>query len=331
MPPEATMTIALTRRAALGLLAAPALIRAAAAQVPAWKPDRPVRIIVPFPAGGGLDLVGRVLAEAISPVLGQPVVVENRSGAAGALGIEQVFHAAPDGHTLGITSAGNITIGPLLRRTPYAPLEMTHVTRLTTSPLLLMARKDLPAADLDAFLAWARARPEQVRFGSGGIGSSTHLALELMNVRMGVQMLHVPYRGTTPLLTDLASGNVDVGFSDAAGWPMVEQGTLRLLAVSTAEAWPRSAATPVLDGRLGEFRVNNWYGLVAPPGLPAPILARLEAVSAEALALPRVREAYATSGFTAAPMPHARFQPFLAGEVALWNSVIDAAKIEREG
>jgi tripartite-type tricarboxylate transporter receptor subunit TctC len=325
------MTIALTRRGALGLLAAPALMPAGSARAQAWAPDRPVRIIVPFPAGGGLDLVGRVLAEAISPVLGQPVVVENRSGAAGALGIEQVFHAAPDGQTLGITSAGNITIGPLLRRTPYLPLAMTHVTRLTTSPLLLMARKDLPAADLGAFLAWARAKPDEVRFGSGGIGSSTHLALELMNVRMGVQMLHVPYRGTTPLLTDLASGNVDVGFSDAAGWPMVEQGTLRLLAVSTAEPWSRSPSTPVLDGRLGEFRVNNWYGLVAPPGLPASILARLEAVTTEALALPRVQEAYAASGFTASPLPQAAFQPFLAGEIALWNSVIDAAKIEREG
>jgi len=319
----------LTRRAALGLLAAPAFIRAASAQT--WAPNRPVRIIVPFPPGGGLDLVGRVLAESLSPRLGQPVVVENRAGAAGALGIEQVFHAEPDGHTLGITSAGNITIGPLLRNTPYEPLAMTHVTRLTTSPLLLVARKDLPAADLDAFLAWARSKPEQVRFGSGGVGSSTHLALELMNVRMGVRMLHVPYRGTTPLLSDLAGGQVDVGFSDAAVWPMVEQGTLRLLAVSTPEPWARSPSTPVLDGRLGEFRVSNWYGLVAPPRLPAPILARLEAAAAECLAEPRVKELYAASGFTAAPLPHAQFQPFLKSEIALWSSVIDAAKIEREG
>ncbi|MBO1077720.1 Bug family tripartite tricarboxylate transporter substrate binding protein [Roseomonas haemaphysalidis] len=324
------MTTALTRRSTLGLLSAPLLARSALAQGTDWKPDRPVRIIVPFPAGGGLDLVGRVLAEAISPVLGQPVVVENRSGAAGALGIEQVFHAAPDGHTLGITSAGNITIGPLLRRTPYAPMAMTHVSRLTTSPLLLMTRKDLPATDLDAFIAWARAKPEEVRFGSGGIGSSTHLALELMNVRMNTQMLHVPYRGTTPLLTDLAAGNVDIGFSDAAGWPMVEQGTLRLLAVSTAEAWPRSPTTPTLDSRLGDFRVSNWYGLVAPPALPAPILAKLETVTAEALALPTVQSVYASSGFTASAMPQALFQPYLAREIALWNDVINAAKIERE-
>ncbi|MBP0491352.1 Bug family tripartite tricarboxylate transporter substrate binding protein [Pararoseomonas indoligenes] len=325
------MTQALSRRAALGLLAAPALLRAAQAQTQAsWAPDRPVRIIVPFPAGGGLDLVGRVLAETIAPALGQPVVVDNRAGAAGALGIEQVFRAAPDGHTLGITSSGNITIGPLLRKTPYTPLTMTHVSRLTTSPLMLVARKDLPAADIDAFIAWAKAKPAEVRFGSGGIGSSTHLSLELMNIRMGVKTLHVPYRGTTPLLTDLASGNVDVGFSDAAGWPMVEQGTLRLLAVSTAEAWPRSPSTPVLDGRLGEFRVNNWYGLVAPPHLPAPILARLEAETAKALATARVRDAYEASGFTAAPMPQAEFQRYLEGEVALWKGVIETAGIERE-
>ncbi|MFC0409223.1 Bug family tripartite tricarboxylate transporter substrate binding protein [Roseomonas elaeocarpi] len=326
----------LARRAALGLLAAPAILpalaRVARAADPAsgWAPDRPVRIVVPFPAGGGLDLVGRVLAEALAPVLGQPVVVDNRSGAAGALGIEQVFRSPPDGETLGITSAGNITIGPLLRKTPYEALELTHVSRLTTSPLLLMARKDLPAADIDGFIAWAKAKPEQVRFGSGGVGSSTHLALELMNIRMGIKMLHVPYRGTTPLLTDLASGNVDVGFSDAAGWPLVEQGTLRLLAVSTAEPWARSPATPVLDGKLGEFRVNNWYGLAAPPALPAPILARLETETARALALPRVRDAYAASGFTASPMPAREFAPYLAGEVALWKGVIETAKIERE-
>jgi len=326
------MSPPLPRRAALGLLAAPALLApSAGAQGRPWAPDRPVRIVVPFPPGGGLDLVGRVLGEALAPALGQPVVVENRAGAAGAVGIEALSRAAPDGHTLGITSAGNITIGPLLRKTPYDALALTHVSRLTTSPLLLLARKDLPAPDLDAVLAWARARPEAVRFGSGGIGSSTHLSLELMNLRLGVRMLHVPYRGTTPLLTDLAAGQVDLGFSDAAGWPLVEQGVLRLLAVSTAEPWARSPATPALDGRLGSFRVNNWYGLAAPPGLPAPILARLEVETARALALPRVGGAYAGSGFTAAPMPETQFRPYLAGEIALWKDVIEAAGIEREG
>ncbi|MCR0982979.1 Bug family tripartite tricarboxylate transporter substrate binding protein [Roseomonas populi] len=325
------MTHALTRRAALSLLAAPALLRVANAQAP-WALDHAVRIIVPFPPGGGLDLVGRVLAEVVSPALGQPVVVDNRAGAAGALGIEQVFRSAPDGHTLGITSAGNITIGPLLRRSPpYPPLAMTHVSRLTTSPLMLVARKDLPVADLDAFLAWARAKPQEVRFGSGGVGSSPHMALELLNIRLGATMLHVPYRGTTPLLTDLAAGQVDVGFSDASGWPLVQQGALRLLAVSTAEPWARSAGTPTLDSRVGDFNVSNWYGLVAPPGLPAPVLARWEAETAKALATQRVRDAYEGSGFTPSPLPEAEFKPFLEREIALWKSVIETAKIEPEG
>ncbi|WP_159998411.1 tripartite tricarboxylate transporter substrate binding protein [Roseomonas sp. 18066] len=320
----------LPRRAALGLLATPFLLRGAAAAT-GWQPDRPIRIIVPFPAGGGVDLVGRVLADAWAPVFGQPVVVENKAGAAGALGIEQVFRAAPDGTTLGITSAGNVTIGPLLRRTPYTPLTMTHVSRLTTSPLLLVARKDLPAADLGAFLAWAKAQPQAVRFGSGGIGSSPHLAMELLNLRLGTDMLHIPYRGTAPLLADLAAGTVDVGFSDAAVWPMVDQGVLKLLAISTAEPWPRSPATPVLNGRAGEFNVSNWYGLVAPPNLPPAILARLEEEATRALALPKVRDAYATSGFTAAPLPERDFAPFLQREVDLWKGVISAAKIEVEG
>ena len=326
------MNTTLSRRAALGLLAAAALPAAPRiARAAEWKPTRPVRIIVPFPAGGGLDLVGRVLAEMWTPVLGQPVVVENKAGAAGALGIEQVFHAAPDGHTLGITSSGNITIGPLLRRTPYEPLALTHVSRLTTSPLLLVARKDLPTQNLDSFLAWARSKPQEVRFASAGIGSSTHLALELLKMRLGVDLLHVPYRGTSPMLTDLAAGVVDVAFSDATVWSMVDQGALSLLGVSTPEPWPRSPQTPVLDGRAGEFRVSNWYGLVAPPGLPPEILARLEAETAKALAQPKVQEAYATSGFTAAALPRKDFQLFLESEVALWKDVIATAKIEVEG
>ncbi|WP_052402069.1 tripartite tricarboxylate transporter substrate binding protein [Muricoccus aerilatus] len=322
------MTYCLRRRMALGLIAAPALARAARAA--GWVPDRPVRIIVPFPPGGGLDLVGRVLADTMASELGQPVVVDNRAGAAGALGIEQVYQAAPDGYTLGITSSGNITIGPLLRRTPYQPMALTHVSRLTTSPLMLVARKGSPVADLDAFLAWMRAKPEEVRFASAGIGSSTHLSLELLNIRLGTRTMNVPYRGTTPMLTDLAAGIVDVAFADATGWPLVEQGALRLLAVSSGEAWARSPQTPTLDSRLGEFRVTNWYGLVAPPNLPAPILARFEAEVAQALALPKVQQAYATSGFTALPLPRAQFHPFLESEIKLWDSVIETAKIEKE-
>lgn len=323
------MTTSLTRRAAFGLLAAPAL--ASVGRAAGWAPDRPVKIIVPFPPGGGLDLVGRVLADALAPELSQPVVVDNRAGAAGALGIEQVYQATPDGQTLGITSSGNITIGPLLRRTPYQPMALTHVSRLTTSPLMLVARKGLPVPDLDAFLTWMRARPDEVRFASAGIGSSTHLSLELLNIRLGTRTMNVPYRGTTPMLTDLAAGTVDVAFADATGWPMIEQGALRLLAVSSGEPWARSPATPTLDSRVGDFRVTNWYGLVAPPKLPAPILARFEEETTKALALPKVQQSYAASGFTASPLPQAQFHPFLETEIKLWEGVIGTAKIEKEG
>lgn len=316
------------RRIAVPILAA-AVWGLRQARAAAW-PERPVRLIVPFPPGGGVDLTGRLLAERMEPALGQPVVVENRAGAGGALGVEMAARGAPDGYTLCMTSGGNITVGPLVRATPYDPLALTHVARVSTSPLILICRPDFPARDLRGFVAHLRANPAAVRFASGGVGTATHLAGELLNQRLGVRMTHVPYRGTAPAVTDVIAGNADIFFSDVSAWQAIEQGGARLLAVSTAARWNRSPGTPPVAEAVPGFDVVNWYGVAAPPGLPAAVTDRLQAEIARAVEAPPVRERLAATGFDIGFLPPAGFADFLRGEVALWRGVVAAANIRAD-
>lgn len=295
-----------------------------------WKPKLPVQITVPFPAGGGVDLVGRALAQELTEIWGVPVVVDNVGGAAGAVGIAKVNNAKADGLHLAISSAGNVTIGPLLRGAPYEPMRMTHVARLTTSPVLLLARPDLPAKDLAEFIETARKQPETVRFGSGGVGSTPHLAQELMNIRMGVKMLHVPYRGTAPMMADLIAGHLDVAFSDVSGWSFVTSGKARLLAVSTSTPWENSPETATIDSVLPPYAIENWYGLVAPPDLPADVLAGISAAVQQALGRESIQKIYANAGFSPSFMPRETFDPFLEKEIELWREVITKADIRVE-
>jgi len=317
-----------SRRSALQAIPAAALAFRPA-RAAAW-PDRPLRLMVPFPPGGGVDLTGRLLAERLEPALGQPVVVENRAGVGGALGLEAAARAAPDGHTLCMTSGGNVTIGPLVRAAPYDPLALTHVARVSTSPLILICRRDFPARDLRGFVSRLRAEPAAVRFASGGVGTATHLAGELLNQRLGVRMAHVPYRGTAPAVTDVVAGNVDVFFSDVSAWQTVEGGGARLLAVSTAARWSRSPATPPVAEEVPGFDVVNWYGVAAPPGVPAAVTERLQAEIARAAEAPPVRERLAATGFDAGFLPPAPFAEFLRREVALWRAVVAAANVRAD-
>ncbi len=313
-----------TRRTLLG--AGLDLAAAPAARAQAF-PNRPVRLIVPFPPGGGVDAVGRILAEPLAALLGQPVVVENRAGAGGAIGVDVVAKSPPDGYTLTLVSPGNMTAGPLVRPTPYDPLSLGFVTMVTRSPLLLVCRNSLAAQSLAEFVALVKREPEAIRFASGGVGTGTHLAGELMNLRLGTRMVHVPYRGTGPALTDLIAGNVDIFFSDTSAWPMVQQGQLRLLAVSSAARWAASPQTPSVGSVVPDFDISNWYGMVAPPGTPDPIRARLAAEVATIIARPEVVEMLTRIGFDAAPMPPAEFAAFVRTEMETWRAVVQAANI----
>lgn len=318
------MALSLTRRSLLGSALGSALSGAALGQT---FPSRPIQLVVPFPPGGGVDAVGRILAEPLAEALGQPVVVDNRAGAGGAIGVDHVAKAPPDGHTLALTSPGNMTIGPVLRRTPYDPLALGFVAMVTRSPLLLVCRNALEARDLAGFVALVRRQPDAIRFASGGVGTATHLAGELLNLRLGVRMLHVPYRGTAPALTDLVAGTVDIFFSDASALPMVQQGTLRLLGVTTAVPWDQIPDAPPIASVVPGFEVSNWYGVVAPPGTPAPIRQRLAAELARILARPEIAQRLKGLGFAPAPMPPDDFAAFIRNEIATWRDVVQAAKI----
>lgn len=317
---EVAKQVRMRRRAVLGAVAfAPAW--AGHARAASW-PDRPVRVIVPFAPGGGVDLVGRVIAEALQPRLGQPVVVENRAGGGSAIGIEMLSRAAPDGYTLGITGGSSITIGPLTRPSNYDPMGLTHVSRLSMGPLLLVCRKDFPATDLAGFEAAVRTG-RNVSFATGGVGTNTQMAAELLNQRLGGGMAIVPYRGTAPALQDVASGNVDLFFTDMSGLAVIQQGAVRLLATSTAQPWPSLPDTPPVSRILPDFDVAVWYGLGAPGGLPPAILARLETEVAAALELPQVQARIRAIGFEPSPLASAPFTDFIRREIATWREVIE--------
>jgi tripartite-type tricarboxylate transporter receptor subunit TctC len=311
-------------RRALALAALSALPKGARAQ--AW-PNRPIRLIVPFPPGGGVDATGRILAEPLGAALGQTIVVENRAGAGGAIGVEAMAKSPADGHVLALVSPGNMTAGPVVRPTPYDPLALGFVTRVVQSPLLLVCRPTLPARDLGAFVALARRQPDGIRFASGGVGTGTHLAGALLNLRLGVRMTHVPYRGTGPALADLIAGNVDIFFSDTSAWPMVQQDQLRLLAVSSLARWPQAPEVPSVGSLVPEFDVANWYGIVAPPGTPAAITGRLQAEIARLLARPDIVTLLERIGFAPGPLPPDEFQAFVRAETATWTAVVRAADI----
>ena len=306
-------------RRALPFLAAPALAQ-----------SRPIRLVAPFPPGGGVDAVARLLAEPLGTALGQTVVVENRAGAGGAIGVEAVAQSAPDGTSLAMVSPGNMTVAAALRPLPYDPLGLGMVARLCTSPLLLIARNSLAATDLAGFIALLRRAPDAVRFASGGVATGTHMAGELLNLRLGARMVHVPYRGTAPAITDMIAGNVDVFFSDTSAWPMAQQGQVRLLAVSTAQRWTVSPDTPSMADAVPGFDIANWYGVIAPPATPEALRARLSTALAQVLARADIQAALLRQGFQSAHLPPAPFADFIRAETGVWRGVVQAANIRAE-
>jgi tripartite-type tricarboxylate transporter receptor subunit TctC len=324
---RSSITRRLVNRGLLSIMTSTAFLNGAQAQ--AW-PTRPIRLIVPFPPGGGVDAVGRILAEPLAAALGQPVIVENRAGAGGAIGVDSVAKSPPDGYAFSMVSAGNVTVGPLVRRTPYDPSLLGLVSMVCSSPLLMVARNTLEARDLAGFLDLVRRQPDKIRFASGGVGTATHLAGELMNLRLGTQMVHVPYRGTAPALTDLIANNVDIFFSDSSAWPMVQQGQLRLLGVSSAARWTTSPETPPIASLVPDFDIANWYGVVAPPETPLPIRERMAAEIARILARKEVEEMLARIGFQPVPMAPAAFASFVRQELETWRAVVKAANIPIE-
>lgn len=296
----------------------PTLRRAAAAE--GDYPSRPIRLIAPFPPGGGVDLTARLLAEPLARDLGQPVVVENRGGAGGVIGVEAMARSAPDGYTLSLTGAGTLTAGPHLRRLPYDAFALRHVTRLVRMPFILAVRTDLPAQDLAGFLALGRQ--QDIRWASGGIGTSQHLTGELFKQMSGLRMTHIPYRGTGPALNDLAARVVDAYFGDPATLTLIQGGQARAIAVTSPERWRLLPTTPAAAEALPGYQAENWYGLAAPPATPDPIVALLSERVRRVLADPATAKRFDDAGLHPATLPVADYVAFLRRDSETWAKVV---------
>lgn len=306
---------------------AAALAAPLAARAQGKYPDRPIRIIVPFPPGGGVDLTARLLSEPLAKELGQPIMVENKGGAGGIIGVEAMSRAPPDGYTLALCGAGTITAGPHLRaKMPFDPIALAHITRLVRMPFIVAVRNDLPAGTLPEFMDLAQRT--ELRWASGGIGTSQHLAGELFTQMSGLKMVHVPYRGTGPALNDLAAGIVDAYFGDPATLGLIRSGKARAMAVTSPERWPVLPDTPALAEAVKGYEAENWYGIAAPPGTPASIIETLSTAIRKVMADPEIKKKYDDNGLHPAALTPADYVAFLKRDSVTWREVVRRGNIK---
>ncbi|WP_237215296.1 Bug family tripartite tricarboxylate transporter substrate binding protein [Falsiroseomonas oryziterrae] len=317
------------RSLALGVPAALALagIRPAAAQGTGDWPNRPIRMIVGFAAGGGTDLTARTIQPKLQQLLGVSIVIDNRPGAGGNLATEIAVRAAPDGHTLLMGTIAALAINPTLyRNLPFDPqADLTPISQSGSILNVLVVPADRPWRSMADLVAAARARPDTLTYGSSGIGSAGHLAGALLDQMAGVKTVHVPYRGGGPLMTDLVGGKVDFSFATApTALPQVEGGRLRALAVPTSARSPLLPNVPTVAETLPGYEVGNWYALLGPRGLPRPIVDRLATAMRTALEDPEVRRHLATHGVEPTPSTPEELARFIRDETAKWAPIIRA-------
>ncbi|MDN3987920.1 Bug family tripartite tricarboxylate transporter substrate binding protein [Zwartia vadi] len=309
------------------------LSTASFAQSSQGYPNRPIKLIVPFPAAGGTDNVARVFVQEVSQLLGQPIVIENRAGAAGMIGADLASKAEPDGYTLLMTTNSTHVIGPLLNpKTPYNPVKsFTPIIYLVHSPSIMIVPLNSPAKNVAEFIALAKANPGKLNFGSAGIGGIPHLSGERFQALSGAKMTHVPYKGTALAMPDLVAGRLDVIFdSFSSGYPQVRDGKVRALGVSSAERSPLVPELPAISEQLPGFVSLTWFGVLGPAGLPAPIVEKLSAAFNTAVNNPKIRAQLAGMGIDAVGGTPADFVKRMADDTAAWAKVIKDANIVLE-
>jgi tripartite-type tricarboxylate transporter receptor subunit TctC len=310
---------------ALSAMVVPNVARAA------W-PDRPLRIVVPFPPGGAPDILARLLAPELAAQLGQPCVVENRSGASGMIGTEAVARAEADGHTLMMGSVATHAMVPnTFRRVPYDALrDFTPLGLVAETPNVVVVNPAMPARTLRDLVALARAQPGRLTFGSTSQGGTPHMSGELLKIRMGIEMNHVPYRGSGPMMADLLGGHVTVAFDNLPGsMANIRAGTIRALAVTTARRSPAMPDLPTFQEEgVPDFDVSSWFAMFAPARLPAEIAARLNTHINTLIQRPDLRERLLQMGASPAPGTPQALEAKVASELALWREVVRAAGIE---
>lgn len=319
------------KRSFLAAMAGLSVVSAAPLAFAQTWPGRPVRIVVPFPAGGTTDIVARLISAELSQAWGQQVLVENRAGAGGVIGTEAVARAAPDGYTLLMGTVGTHAINPSLfeasrQRLPYHALnDFVPVTNVAAVPNVMVVPAALPATTVAEFIALARRRPGALNMASSGNGTSIHLTGELFKSRTGTFMVHLPYRGSAPALMDLIAGNVQVMFDNLpSALPHIRGGRLRALAVTSREPSPALPGVPTLERAAGleGFDASSWFGLFAPAATPVEIVNRVQQDVVRILAGTPMRERFAMQGAQPVGNTPAEFAAFIRSETDKWARVV---------
>lgn len=297
-------------------------------------PQQPVKWIIPFPAGGGTDVVARLLAQPMSDVLKQPIVIDNRPGAGTMIAGDAIAHAKADGYTVGTVDVSTVALAPhLYQRVPYrADRDFAYVGGTTRFPFVLVVKPDLSAKTLQEVLALARQKPGELKYASPGAGGPNHLGMELLQRKTNVRMVHVPYRGDAPALQDLMGGQVDMYLvNTAAAMPHIRAGKIRPIALSMKTRSPALPDVPTFDeAGVADFEAYAWQGLATAAGTPAEAIARLNAELNKALSSAAVRTRLAEMGVEPLPTSPAEFTRLVSEQSALWGGVIREAGIKLE-
>lgn len=330
-----TSKLCLTRftKACAGLLTLLSLTGWSVAAMASDYPTRTITVINPWTAGGPADTVARPILQKLSEVLKQPVVLENKAGANGVIGANYVARATPDGYTLLFSHVGPITISPAVQKDmPYDSIrDFAPITLIVSAPTVLVVRPDLPIHNLKEFIEYARANPGKLSYGSVGIGSTTHLAGEILATMADVKMLHVPYKGAAPVMNDLLGGQINCTFLNiAALLPYIKSGQVRAIGVSTLKRSPLLPELPAIAETYPGFEVNSWYGMMAPAKTPTHIVELLQKEVAKILQLPEIIQSLQASGLSPEGTTPAQYATQIQTDLKRWQTAVAKAGIEKQ-
>jgi len=295
-------------------------------------PNRPIRVVVPYPAGGATDQMARIIQQPLTEILGQPIIIENKAGAAGAIGTDAVAKAAPDGYTLAFGNAGPNSMGPAIKKTPYDPVrDLAPISFVANVPLFLAVHPTLPANSVKELIELVRANPGKYNYGSTGIASASHLIGEYFNFVTGLKMVHVPYKGGAPAMLGFIGGEVQMMFMTGLdGLQHARAGKLKVLAIATEKPTELAPGVATVAETVPNFNGSVWFGLLAPAGTPAEVIARLQDAIARSVTRPNVKKALGDLSADAVANTPEQFSRVIAAELAQWTRVVreSGAKFE---
>ena len=296
-------------------------------------PNRQIRLIVPFPAGGPNDIIARLVGQRMSELFKQNIIIDNRSGQAGVLGTDVVAKATPDGYTIGIVSASSLVINPTMEKIAYDPKkDLAPVTLVTTVPEMLVVASNVPANNMAELIALAKAQPGKLNFASAGVGGLPHLAGELFKLTAKIDIVHVPYRGAAPAINDLLGQQVQMVFLDLPViLPQIQAGKLKPIALGARQRAPTAPDVPTTaEVGMPDLLIENWYGMIAPSGTPEKVVAEINRVANEAMNDPQVKQKLADQGLTVAGDTPEQFRAFIDSETTKWAKVMKDAGVKIE-